>query len=186
MTSRFSLRKWPTLFAALAVAALALIGSFCGRGVSATRKGSPEKLTLGQLFRAGQPKELNGKPARTAEFAGKPVVLVFWDAWCGGCREAVPLVNRLREKYQKRGVKVIGVSVATSPQDAKRFAREQQVKYPLFIGNRKMADLAGVIFMPTALFFDGQGGLLKRLPGAPTEKALAETIDPLLQPGAGK
>ena len=40
----------------------------------------------------------------------KVYVIVFWATWCQPCRQAVPYINALHEKFKNQDVIVIGVA----------------------------------------------------------------------------
>ena len=58
-------------------------------------------------------KDFEGKAITSDAFKGDVLVLDFWATWCGPCITEIPEFNRLQEKYAGKGVKVIGVTLAS-------------------------------------------------------------------------
>ncbi|MGH9165413.1 MAG: TlpA family protein disulfide reductase, partial [Acidimicrobiales bacterium] len=50
--------------------------------------------------------DLAGRPVRSADFAGRPVLVNFWASWCVPCRREFPLLRRAEESGR---VEVLGV-----------------------------------------------------------------------------
>jgi thiol-disulfide isomerase/thioredoxin len=47
-----------------------------------------------------------------ADYRGKVLVLDFWGTWCGPCRRAIPMMNRLKEKYKQDDVVFLAIHTA--------------------------------------------------------------------------
>ncbi len=45
---------------------------------------------------------LTGGPVRLADFTGRVVLLNFWATWCPPCREEMPSMERLHQRYRDR------------------------------------------------------------------------------------
>lgn len=54
---------------------------------------------------------LDGDSLYLASLRGQPVLLNVWATWCPPCREEMPALQALHERYVDRGLRVIGVSV---------------------------------------------------------------------------
>jgi thiol-disulfide isomerase/thioredoxin len=52
---------------------------------------------------------LDGSKIDTGDWAGEVILVDFWGTWCVPCKEAMPELKRLQDKYQGRGLRVIGV-----------------------------------------------------------------------------
>jgi len=57
-------------------------------------------------------KNLNGDKIKLLDLSQKGTVLVnFWASWCAPCKEEVPALNQIQQKYKDRGLTVVGISV---------------------------------------------------------------------------
>jgi len=51
---------------------------------------------------------VKGEPVNVG--AGKVTVVEFWATWCPPCRVSIPHLTEVQEKYEDRGVLVVGIS----------------------------------------------------------------------------
>jgi thiol-disulfide isomerase/thioredoxin len=81
-------------------------------------------------------KDLSGKDVTLSSFAGKIVILNFYATWCGPCRVETPDLVKLQQAHPD-DVAVVGILWMDEDGDAKAFAKEFNIPYPMLNGNRR-------------------------------------------------
>ena len=109
----------------------------------------------------GTPVSLLGEVSKS-----KITVIDFWASWCGPCRQEMPFMVELYDKYKDKGLNIIGISL-DEDSDAWK-AATQQLNIPWV----QMSDLKGwenaiakhfcVTSIPHTIVVDQQGKILKR------------------------
>lgn len=67
---------------------------------------------------------LQGDSLALASLDGRPVMLNVWATWCPPCREEMPALQTLHERYDAVGLAVVAVSLDAARDDAAAFATE--------------------------------------------------------------
>lgn len=70
---------------------------------------------------------LDQKSVRLSEYRGKVILLDFWASWCGPCRDSLPWMQSMQEKYGAQGFQVVAVNVDPNSEDARALLKELQV-----------------------------------------------------------
>ncbi len=112
--------------------------------------------------------DLDGKPFRLADNAGKVVVLDFWATWCGPCKKAVKELEEVHRAYASRGVVVIGISVDTGSDATARvraFAAENGMTYPLVVDDGNVKKRYGAFRIPATFIIDRSHIIRQIYPG---------------------
>lgn len=111
--------------------------------------------------------DLEGKPHASSEWQGKVLLVDFWATWCAGCRETIPALSRLQEKYRSQGLAVVGVSLDKgSASKVSRFAKKLKVNYQVLLDAGDTQSKAfGFEGLPSMFLFDREGRLIKAMTG---------------------
>jgi thiol-disulfide isomerase/thioredoxin len=105
-------------------------------------------------------KSLGGKNLKLSEMTGNVVLINFWASWCGPCREEMPLLNALHNKYAPLGFTVLGVNVEEDLDGAMRFLKNVPVDFPILLDNtNKVSKQYKVVAMPTTVVVDRDGNM---------------------------
>jgi peroxiredoxin len=100
----------------------------------------------------------SGENLRLAELRGSVVMLNFWASWCGPCRQEMPLLDAMSQRYSAAGFVLLGIDVEEDNTDAKKIVKDLKISYPiLFDTENKVSKLYSVETMPTTVMVDKKG-----------------------------
>jgi cytochrome c biogenesis protein CcmG, thiol:disulfide interchange protein DsbE len=118
----------------------------------------PELAALHRRANGFIPGERKGLARQLAALRGHPVVVNIWAAWCGPCRQELPVFQELAVDYGTR-VAFLGIDLRDERAAAERLLRQIPVSYP------SVEDPDGRIFqdyrlqgVPSTIFYDARGG----------------------------
>ena len=112
-------------------------------------------------------RDTNGREVSLSDFKGKIIFLNFWATWCPACKEEIPTLNRLQQKYRSRGLVVIGISSDRSIKKVKEFIKRHRIDYLILLdSNIEITRKYRVFALPTSFLIDSQGRVIKKFIGA--------------------
>jgi thiol-disulfide isomerase/thioredoxin len=105
-------------------------------------------------------KSNSGKNLKLSEYRGKVVLINFWASWCGPCRQEMPLLDKLHQKYASYGFTVLGVNVEEDSAAAEKVLKDITVSFPVLFDNRNSASKTyNVSAMPSTILVDRDGNM---------------------------
>ena len=101
---------------------------------------------------------IDGKNLRLQEMRGRVVLVNFWATWCGPCRQEMPHLNRLYEKYRASGFVMLGVNIDEDANNAMGVANKLGLKFPVLLDtDKKVSRLYDLSTMPSTVVIDRDG-----------------------------
>ena len=105
-------------------------------------------------------KSNTGKNIKLSELRGQVVMINFWASWCGPCRQEMPLLDQLYQRYQPMGFTLLGVNVEEDSAAADKILKEIPVSFPVLYDNKsKVSESYQVQAMPSTFLIDRDGKL---------------------------
>ena len=103
-------------------------------------------------------RSIDGPNLRLQEQRGRVVLVNFWATWCGPCRQEMPHLNRLYEKYRASGFVLLGVNVDDDQGKAAGVAAKLGLKFPVLLDtDKKVSQLYDMSAMPATVLIDKDG-----------------------------
>ena len=103
---------------------------------------------------------MEGGSVSLADLKGQVVMVNFWATWCGPCRQEMPHLEALYQRYSDLGFTLLGVNVEEDSSGAGKFLEETPVSFPiLFDPQNHVSGLYEVVAMPTTVLIDRSGNM---------------------------
>jgi peroxiredoxin len=101
-----------------------------------------------------------GGEVSLSDLRGQVVMINFWATWCGPCREEMPHLEALHQRYEDLGFTLLGVNVEQDSRLSDKFLAETPVTFDiLFDPENRVSELYDVIAMPSTVLVDREGNL---------------------------
>ena len=187
MTRRPCTRVAAAIMTAITTGCIALAAG-CTSGDRASSSDRASAATSDGRVEVGAPAPayathaLNGDSVSLAGQRGKVVLINIWATWCHPCRDEIPQLRAIHDRYRDRGLELIGVSVDTEGTDEtiRTFMKDFQMTFPIWRDpEERISTQFLVVGVPATFLIDKQGILRWRKTGpiAPNDTSLAAAIE---------
>ncbi|QSX08439.1 redoxin domain-containing protein [Alkalibacter rhizosphaerae] len=126
--------------------------------------------------------DLDGNTVRLSDYNGKYVFLNFWASWCGPCKEEMPDMERIHQKYKDELV-ILAVNLGDAKNTAQGFAEDYGLTFQILLDEKRdIGSLYRVNGIPTSYFIDQNGNFVSGFMGTLTYDMMEQAISDLRNP----
>ena len=133
--------------------------------------------------------DVDGKTRDIASHAGRIVVLNFWATWCLPCREEMPLLDTLQDRYAGQGVVFIGASTddVSTREKIEPFLDKRGISFRIWTGAtvQDMERFGLSTTLPATAIIDRDGHVAFRLLGPLKRQQFVRRLEYLLSGSQG-
>ena len=103
-------------------------------------------------------KSAEGRNLRLGEQRGQVVLVNFWASWCGPCKQEMPHLNRLYDKYRASGFTLLAVNIDDDARLGASTAAKWGLKFPVLLdADKNVTRLYDLGAMPSTVLIDRDG-----------------------------
>lgn len=108
-------------------------------------------------------------------------LVVAMASWCGPCREELPFLIKLHNKYGDKGLKIVGISVdIDGPEAMQMIADKAKVNFPIYWTKVDMSEAYNIYAIPT-IYLIKNGKIVEKIIGKQSESFLDKRVGALLE-----
>ncbi len=129
---------------------------------------------------------MDGTLYQLSELAGQPVLINYWATWCIPCKAELPILQKLYQEYQQKGLVILTVDAIEqdSADKVQGIISQFGLTFPVLLDHGgQFSGLYQTIFFPTTLFVDASGVIREINLGDSTEVELRASLDKMLAGG---
>ena len=124
---------------------------------------------------------LDDRPIRIADFAGRPLWIVFWATWCIPCQEEAAHIEAAYRAHAPDSLAVLAIDVQEPTTAVRDYVEAHGLSYAIGIDpTAAVMALYGARGLPSHVFVDREGVIRDRYAGQLTEATMEEHLGAIL------
>ncbi|MCG6943739.1 MAG: TlpA family protein disulfide reductase [Deltaproteobacteria bacterium] len=111
--------------------------------------------------------DLKGQQISLSDQRGKVVLVNIWATWCPPCKQEMPSMQKLYEKFKGENFEILAVSIDSTGRDAVApFTRTMNLTFPVLLDpNEDIGSLYGITGVPESFIIDKEGIVVEKIIG---------------------
>ncbi len=110
--------------------------------------------------------DLDGNTVRLSEHHGKIVFLNLWATWCPPCREEMPAMERLYQRFRHKDFVILAVSEDTDSTAVRNFVQSMRLSFPVLLDPQgALPGRYGITGYPETFIIDRNGQVIQHIIG---------------------
>lgn len=128
-----------------------------------------------------------GGQTKLEDFKGKYVYIDVWATWCGPCRQEIPFLKKIEEKYHDQNIAFVSISIDKLKDQEKwrTMIKEKELGgVQLFADNdwnSKFVQDYKIMGIPRFILIDPNGNIVKADAARPSSEEIIKELDALLK-----
>lgn len=95
----------------------------------------------------------------------KLTVVGFFTTTCHYCRSEMSDFNAMSRRYEKQGIRFVGVFLDNDISGAKALTKENKLTYPVATGGGDIVEFFNLKGVPYTVIVDARGNIVHKIPG---------------------
>ena len=111
--------------------------------------------------------DLDGRQVSLSDFRGKVVLVNIWATWCPPCRDEMPSMQKLYERFKGEHFEILAVSIDADGREAVApFMQQMNLTFPALLDpEEKIRSLYAITGVPESFIIDRNGILVQKVIG---------------------
>jgi len=110
---------------------------------------------------------LDGENTTLSSYNGQVVVLNFWATWCPPCRDEMPSMETLYQRYKNQGLEMLAVNLRENKNTVQQFIQRYNYTFPIPLDlDGRVGSRYGITSIPTTYIIDKEGKIIGRIIGS--------------------
>jgi peroxiredoxin len=122
--------------------------------------------------------DLNGNKWTLQALRGKVVLINFWATWCPPCRQEIPILKSIYDRFKDHGLIVLAIS-EEDPATLRKFVAENDVEFPVLVdaGAEVQKNAYHTVGVPVSFIYDRSGRIVAQALSMPTMDRMLEKLE---------
>jgi len=126
--------------------------------------------------------DIQGVERSLADYRGQVVLVNLWATWCPPCKEEMPALQALYNKYVDDGFVIIAINDGDPTPDVLQFVKDYQLTFPVWLDPTYIATEQAfkTLNLPSSFVIDRNGIVRLMWVGGISGKMLDKHVTPLI------